>query len=106
MSGVFPFDDDPLALVARLRSLAEALEGLTLFRPSSSDRRSAPLLRDWEVWGRMTPCLKGRVYGHPALGECTVATSELFAMDSDGRWARTASRYYRLGEPRRQRAAR
>ncbi|MFC6048608.1 DUF6634 family protein [Methylobacterium hispanicum] len=43
--------------------------------------------------------LKGRVYGHPGIEEgASVATSHLVVIDgAAGEWARTVSRYYRLG---------
>ena len=44
--------------------------------------------------------LVGTVQGHPMIADHRSAiTSELFAIDSDERWARTMSRFYLL-EPR------
>ncbi len=49
---------------------------------------------------RMQPCLTGEVYGHPKLrtGARTV-TSQLFVFAPLHRYARTLSRFYRLGHP-------
>jgi len=49
---------------------------------------------------RMRPALAGATTGHPLLGDCPIIrTSELFAIDADRGWARTYSRFYRLGRP-------
>jgi hypothetical protein len=94
MSIVFPFDSDPLATVASLRELADDLERLTMFQPN--DLNEAPLLTDWTASNRLRPCLEGTVIGHPRLGDRTISTSELFAIDRKAGWARTFSRFYRL----------
>lgn len=43
--------------------------------------------------------LRGRVYGHPDIEDGSrITTSHLAAIDGAGaEWARTMSRYYRLG---------
>jgi hypothetical protein len=43
--------------------------------------------------------LIGEVSDHPLLGDRPAITSPLWAADPDGRWIRTTSRFYRLGEP-------
>ncbi|WP_428990946.1 DUF6634 family protein [Methylocapsa aurea] len=48
---------------------------------------------------RITPALAGAVAGHPALGDRSIVTSDLCALDAAAGWARTSSRFYRLGRP-------
>ncbi|WP_363321399.1 DUF6634 family protein [Parvibaculum sp.] len=43
--------------------------------------------------------LQGKVTGHPLLGVTTAVTSDLCVFAPDLGWARTLSRYYRLGSP-------
>ena len=61
----------------------------------------APLLDRWVLGQRLIPCLFGASTGHPRLpGENRViGTSDLWLMADDGSWARTLSRWYRLGRP-------
>lgn len=94
MSNLFPYDSEPLETVATLRRLADDLERMTMFQPS--DLRDAPLLTNWTASHRLRPCLAGTVIGHPRLGDRTISTSELFAIDRKAGWARTFSRFYRL----------
>lgn len=41
--------------------------------------------------------LWGEVTDHPVLGNASIHTSQLIAIDPAAGWARTASRWYRLG---------
>lgn len=61
----------------------------------------APLLDRWVLAKRGAPCLAGLSTGHPELvGENRpIATSELWLLSKDRTWARTLSRWYRLGRP-------
>lgn len=61
----------------------------------------APLLENWSVTSRPQICLTGRSTGHPILAgtERRIITSNLWLMSTDRRWARTLSRWYRLGTP-------
>jgi hypothetical protein len=43
--------------------------------------------------------LTGKVTGHPLLGERLIRTSMLIYISDDSQWARTLSRWYRLGSP-------
>jgi hypothetical protein len=64
--------------------------------PTEADLRDAPLLSMWGV--SMTgESLVGYVSGHPTL-QGAITTSYVLAIDKDKRWARTISRWYRLGE--------
>lgn len=66
--------------------------------PEPNDLRDAPLLNDW--WVSLEDRflhLHGDVEDHPVLGSRHITTSPLLAFDEPDRWARTASRWYRLG---------
>lgn len=61
----------------------------------------APLLDRWLLGNVLTPALVGLSTGHPALPGTNrpIATSQVFLMSADMSWARTLSRWYRLGRP-------
>ena len=88
-------DLDDLAFQAA--DLADALRRLaTDGRPP--DLSGAPIIDMWRPASRFAPALLGVVDGHPVLKSSRPKmTSELFAMDAAGGWARTWSRWYRLG---------
>lgn len=70
--------------------------------PERAELAGAPFLTDWSFGvDRLLggAVLKGRVYGHPGIEEgACIATSHLVAIDgAAAEWARTVSRYYRLG---------
>jgi hypothetical protein len=70
--------------------------------PTTSDLEVAPILDNWERGTRPASCLIGNVFGHPmrpGMGR-PVATSDLWVLAPDKGWARTMSRWYRLGRPR------
>lgn len=83
--------DKQLAIVAVLETTG----------PSGADLAAAPLLDLWQAVidtsGR--PALCGQVTGHPRLDDNAVFTSRLLALDAANGWARTNSRWYRLGQP-------
>ncbi|WP_045389935.1 DUF6634 family protein [Falsirhodobacter sp. alg1] len=66
--------------------------------PSALELDSAPDLDLWRpqitVIGELV--LEGDVRGHPILGNNTIITSPVIALDPDDRWARTVSSWYRL----------
>jgi hypothetical protein len=88
-------------LIARLRRLADDLDCIAVGRaPTAAELNTAPLLVDWRMaltWNGL--CLTGFAAGHPLLGSKQIVTSHLWALDSDRQWARTLSRFYRLGVP-------
>lgn len=95
-SGDVDLDD----LADRARSLADAFDRLIADgRPSHADLADAPSLDCWSPTTRLAPALFGLATGHPRIGNNRATlTSEVFAIDRDRRWARTWSRWYRLGD--------
>lgn len=83
-----------LAQLLTIISLAEA-------GPTSDDLAAAPLLDLWRPLATLegSVVLWGQVSGHPRLGSTTITTSRLIAFDPKAGWARTLSRWYRLGQP-------
>ncbi|WP_449043442.1 DUF6634 family protein [Paracoccus versutus] len=77
-----------------LRAIAAAEAG-----PTEEDLAQAPVLSDWMA--AISPggnvMLWGEVTNHPLLGNASIHTSQLIAIDPEAGWARTASRWYRLG---------
>ena len=68
--------------------------------PRSTDVRAAPIIDKWSYAFVPACCIAGSVRGHPVLGNLArVHTSELVLIDPENGWARTWSRYYRLGAP-------
>ncbi|AEQ52705.1 DUF6634 family protein [Pelagibacterium halotolerans] len=82
---------------AGLEALKRIKQGL---EPSPADLENAPLLDLWTVHdaGRGVVYLAGSVSGHPTLDDGHCTTSPLLYMPTDRTWARTVSRYYRLGK--------
>ena len=102
MSTRFVIGNDPREIARQARRLADALDRIALNNePSPVDLADAPILDGWRKVARLAPALAGVVSGHPLIREGRSSiTSEVFAMDGGGRWARTWSRFYRLGFPR------
>lgn len=67
--------------------------------PSEVDLAQAPVLSDWKA--PISPgghvMLWGEVTDHPLLGNASIHTSQLIAIDPEAGWTRTASRWYRVG---------
>jgi hypothetical protein len=89
------------ALVADLKRIAAGQA------PTLADLEQAPLLVGWEQSTRLASCLAGIAVDHPLLGSQPVTTSQIWAANfvgQDGlhRWARTYSRWYRLGASRKE----
>jgi hypothetical protein len=68
-------------------------------RPTAQDLADAPVLHDWRFHSIRSAVLEGVVVGHPSLRDGPVRTSMLFYYDKELSFARTLSRYYRLGRP-------
>ena len=81
--------------------LLEAAKIADGYVPTETDLLGAPLISNWIIAmrpGDPRPSLVGSITGHPTLGDTALsATSVVLAMSVDGGWARTVSRYYRLG---------
>lgn len=66
--------------------------------PTAEELSNSPCLEIWQttlVRGNL--CLSGMASGHPLLPDGPVDTSPLIALSEDCTWARTLSRFYRLG---------
>jgi len=90
-----------LDLSRRLHALGDDCERLRLGRGVPTRLLDkAPLLQDWVPVS--TPeglKLIGYATGHPVHGNRMVMTTPLWWADPDGNWARSLSRFYRLGPP-------
>jgi len=65
-----------------------------------SSLNNAPMIDRWEFGMVPTRCIIGSVSGHPYLNPGARArTSQIILCDAVNGWARTWSRYYRLGAP-------
>ena len=94
-------DIPPLSFTRSLLQLAADLRQIQSVRgPTAELLAAAPLLSEWELSTAPMPLLIGYVTGHPELHDCMSRTSTIVAMDESRMWARTFSRFYRLGTPR------
>jgi hypothetical protein len=87
-------------LAKKLRTLADDLERIRAGRaPTDGELAGAPSITEWQVMvtaGGLR--LTGLVSAHLRLGERLAMTSQVWAADAAGRWIRTLSRFYNLGE--------
>ena len=98
---------DWVRVLARLRRSIETpyrmVESLALVErgPMDQDLARAPWLSPWMPALALggAPVVAGHVTGHPKLGATWMRSSLLMGLDPEGRWARTWSRWYGLGEP-------
>jgi hypothetical protein len=83
---------------ALLRDMERILEGVL---PETLVSEEPPLLDRWLLGNMLTPALVGLSTGHPALPGINrpIATSPVLLMSADMSWARSLSRWYRLGRP-------
>jgi hypothetical protein len=93
-----------LTLVARGLEHAYRFAGLFAQAergPAPEDLAGAPVLTQWSpaLARRSDLVLAGHVTGHPRLTGPWICTSPLVALDARAGWARSWSRWYRLGEP-------
>jgi len=65
--------------------------------PTSGQLSEAPILDHWSWQPLVRPAIGGEVSGHPLLSSGACITSQVYAVDPFGLWARTYSRWYRLG---------
>ena len=88
--------EDTAAMLERLATDLRKLGGG--YFPSALTLNETPLLSLWAVSHRPRPCLIGSMCGHPLIEQGRVGvTSEIYAIDRNRRWARTLSRFYKLG---------
>lgn len=85
----------------RLSGLVSDMDRLRKGTPVDDLARDAPLLERWVLGERPARCLMGLSTGHPLLPGTgrLITTSDLCLIADDGAWARTLSRWYRLGDP-------
>jgi len=90
------------ALTAKLRRLAHDLDRIAIAAaPTAAELAKAPLLVDWRIVLTLSGlALAGFAAGHPLLGARAIITSPLWVVDPTLCWARTLSRFYRLGVPK------
>ncbi len=86
---------------ARLKALVADMDKIGAGASPEDLVGDVPLLDHWLVDQRPIPCLTGMATGHPRLvGQGRpIITSDLWLISEDRRWARTLSRWYRLGRP-------
>lgn len=88
-----------LTTISKLETLAGDLSDILAGKaPPEEVLSRAPLLNRWRIGLAFSPVLVGYVVGHPNIPDGVVTTSDLWLMEEDGGWARTFSRYYRLGD--------
>lgn len=90
---------EPDAEIRRLRALLRDLEQIAAGYQPGAELSDAPFLDDYTPSFRWEPCLIGIVQGHPIVRGPAIQTSGLWAYAPDLGWARTLSRFYRLGQP-------
>jgi len=84
------------------RALADAARHAAGEDPDPEVLAAAPLLEGWIITciSESRFVLEGVVTGHPRLPDGhLVSTSVIVSLAHDDTWARTVSRYYRLGRP-------
>ncbi|MCQ8782915.1 DUF6634 family protein [Mangrovibrevibacter kandeliae] len=92
---------DIASVIERLRRLLADLERIEAgWRPTLRDLGNAPHLEDWQIVHRMLPSLAGVVHEHPVIADGhRTLTSDLWLIAPELGFARTFSRFYRLGQP-------
>ena len=88
--------------LARLSAMVADMEAIRRGTPPEDlSQGKAPWLDRWTIAVRPVPCLAGLSSGHPKLpgDNRLIGTSDLWLMANDWTWARTLSRWYRLGRP-------
>lgn len=89
-----------IEVMRRMRAMCDdvdaVLAGLT---PSETLLADAPVIQGWSTVPYEAICLSGWVSGHPTIRTGPLVSSQVYMLDLDRRWARTLSRFYRLGTP-------
>lgn len=81
----------------RKAELLAAVEAVDI-GPSTEDLDTAPYMDHWrmELWGKELR-LYGRCEDHPEIDDPDVTTSPILALDLGEGWARSYTRWYRIG---------
>ena len=98
------FDDPAVTeLARRIHALSRDLDLIReLKAPTIRDFANAPVLENWSVGRRSEIALVGEVIGHPDIIDGhRSTTSGLYYLDPRAGYARTQSRWWRLGTPAR-----
>ncbi|WP_062013019.1 DUF6634 family protein [Aureimonas sp. AU4] len=108
MTVILPFVGWSDELDQEIERTAELLRDLRYLRdhamPPPCVLERAPLLDGWSPALRSVACLVGRPHSHPHLsGRRSAATSPLRVLSLEDGFARTESRFYRLGRPATER---
>ena len=104
LTEMFPFLD-PVHITRELSDRLQALARDCLILEHdvtfvSARLRTAPFLDSYvPVISPLGLHLVGQVTQHPLLGSRRIVTSQVWIADPEGHWARTLSRFYRLGSP-------
>ncbi|WP_312529541.1 DUF6634 family protein [Paracoccus sp. (in: a-proteobacteria)] len=84
------------------RQLNRALDAIRAAErePTAAELSASPRMTFWRQMldHRNMPVLWGEVTDHPKLGTTSMTSSRLIALDRAAGWARTISRWYRLGK--------
>lgn len=67
--------------------------------PTQEELEEAPLIDEYVIVPRSAHALSGLVHEHPRLGTTSIMTTQLWVIAPSLGWARTWSRFYRLGFP-------
>jgi len=86
-------------MIQKLQALLDDLVAVAQGDLPDQDRlEDAPLIDNWYLATRQIMCLRGEITGHPLLGYTPHGiTSDLWLLAPQRGFARTMSRYYRLG---------
>lgn len=88
--------DEHIDILRRLLTDLEELRRSGVPTPSSLGE--APFLDKWSFAHRLVPCLSGYPEGHPTCRSGRMArTSDLWVIAPERGYARTLTRFYRLG---------
>lgn len=86
--------------VRRMRAMCDDIDAFLAGLPPSEEMLAqAPLLEEWRLVPDQSTRLSGFVSGHPRIRPGPLVSSQVFMLDPEQKWARTLSRFYRLGTP-------
>lgn len=92
-----------IAEADRLERLAHDLRSIAGgTSPTPADLDAAPVIDNWRFGLRSSSTMIGIVEGHPRLLDGPVRTSGVWVVDLERGWARTLSRFYVLGDQRKE----